>query len=62
MREHRRAAVLAWARARERVPVDELHTFESIRQHLAEALRAIEALQQLRPALSDPPGPGERDE
>jgi hypothetical protein len=54
--------VLAWAQARERVPMDEQPTLESIRQHLEETLRAIEALQQLHPEPSDPLGPGERDE
>jgi hypothetical protein len=42
--------------------MDEQPTLESIRQHLEETLRAIEALQQLHPEPSDPLGPGERDE
>ncbi|HOA01935.1 MAG TPA: hypothetical protein PKI09_14240 [Dermatophilaceae bacterium] len=37
-------------------------TLESIRAHLEEALRAIDALQQLHLQPPPPPGTGEHDE
>ena len=49
-------------RARERAHVDDQPTLETIRVHLEEALRALDALQQLHPEPPIPPGSGERDE
>ncbi len=49
-------------RAREQAPVDEQPTLESIRAHLEEALRAIDALQQLDVQPPPLPGSGEHDE